>query len=102
MAEHYLGMLKYGRLKELLRGRNMARMTCSCGAQLSNQEAPNNIQLRVYTDMEWDEICDCDSIVPWMIPEPKYDVWRCPVCKSIYVYEDNNSVPVMIYRLEIE
>ncbi len=26
----------------------MARMTCSCGAQLSNQEAPNNIQLRVY------------------------------------------------------
>lgn len=40
----------------------MARMTCTCGAVLSNQEAPNDIQLRVYTDREWDAICDCDSI----------------------------------------
>ena len=54
----------------------MARMTCTCGAELSNHEAPNDIQLRVYTDREWDEIFDCDSIQPWMIPEPKYDVWR--------------------------
>ena len=78
----------------------MARMTCSCGARLDNQKATNNIQLRVYTDKEWDEICDCESIQPWMIPEPKYDVWRCPVCKSIYVYKDDNPEPYMIYRLE--
>lgn len=78
----------------------MARMTCTCGAELSNHEAPNNIQLRVYTDREWDEIFDGDSIQPWMIPEPKYDVWRCPICKSLYVYGDNKELPIMIYRLE--
>ena len=31
----------------------MARMTCRCGADLSNQEAPNDIELVVYTDKEW-------------------------------------------------
>ena len=30
----------------------MARMTCRCGADLSNQEAPNDIELVVYTDKE--------------------------------------------------
>lgn len=35
-----------------------------------------------------------------MIPLPKYGVWRCPKCKSIYVYEDGKEAPIMIYRLE--
>lgn len=78
----------------------MAKMTCTCGTQLSNQEAPNDIELVVYTDREWDKICDCDSINPWMIPSPKYNVWRCPRCKSIYVYEDDKEAPIMVYRLE--
>lgn len=78
----------------------MARIICNCGAELSNREAPNDIQLRVYTDREWDKICDCDSIKPWMIPNPKYDVWKCPNCKSIYVFEDGNDTPIMIYRLD--
>lgn len=78
----------------------MARMTCKCGAELSNQEAPNDIQLRVYTDREWDEICNCDSIQPWMISEPRYDVWRCPVCKRLYVYDDGEESSVMVYQLE--
>lgn len=30
----------------------MARMTCTYGTELSNHEAPNDIQLRVYTDRE--------------------------------------------------
>lgn len=78
----------------------MARMTCTCGAKLSNQEAPNDIQLRVYTDREWDAICNCNSIQPWMIPAPKYDVWRCPVCKKIYVFEGSKESPIMIYCLK--
>ena len=41
----------------------MARMTCTCGAELSNHEAPNDIQLRVYTDREWDEIFDCNIVL---------------------------------------
>lgn len=79
----------------------MTRMTCTCGTELCNCEAPNDIQLRVYTDKEWDAICDCDSIRPWMISAPKYDVWRCPVCKNVYVFEDNKELPIMIYRLEV-
>ena len=78
----------------------MARMICACGTELSNHEAPNDIELVVYTDKEWSEICDCHSIQPWMIPAPKYEVWRCPVCKRIYVYEDSKELPVMVYRLE--
>lgn len=77
----------------------MAKMICECGFLLSNSEAPNNIQLRVYTDKEWDAIINCEEIKPWMIPLPKYDVWRCPYCKRIYVFEDNNDVPIMIYNL---
>lgn len=78
----------------------MARMTCACGMELSNHEAPNDIELVVYTDKEWDKICDCDTLEPSMIPLPKYDVWCCPTCKSIYVYEGSGQTPVMVYRLE--
>ena len=52
----------------------MARVNCTCGAELSNHEMPNDVELVVYTDKEWGKICDCDSIEPWMIPAPKYDV----------------------------
>ena len=78
----------------------MARMLCTCGMELNNQEAPNDIELVVYTDKEWEKICDCDTLEPWMIPRPKYNVWHCPMCKSIFVYEESGETPVMIYRLE--
>ena len=80
----------------------MARMTCRCGKLLSNSQVPNDIELVVYTDREWDKICDCDSLEPWMIPLPKYNIWRCPDCKRIYAYEGSNPKPVMVYRLETE
>ena len=78
----------------------MARMTCKCGKLLDNHEAPNDIELIVYTDKEWDAICNCDSIQPWMIPSPRYEVWRCPVCKRIYVYDRGEDIPIMIYTRE--
>ena len=78
----------------------MARMTCKCGKQLSNHDAPNDVNLRVYTDREWEEIFNCDNIQPWMIPLPRFDVWRCQACKRIYVYEGEKQSPVMIYKLE--
>ncbi|MDE6003961.1 MAG: hypothetical protein K2G88_01060 [Oscillospiraceae bacterium] len=78
----------------------MARIVCSCGTVLSNSLSPNDIQLRVYTDKEWEKVFDCESIQPWQIPLPKYEVWRCPMCKSIYVYENGNNQPIMTYRLE--
>lgn len=78
----------------------MARTTCKCGETLTNHLAPNDIQLVVYTRKEWDEICKCGSIEPWMIPFPKYDVWRCPVCKRIAVYDWSDPVPLLEYELE--
>ena len=68
--------------------------------KLDNHKAPNDVELVVYTDKEWDEICNCDSIQPWMMPLPQYNVWRCPICKRIYVYEKDNDDPIMVYCLE--
>ena len=67
---------------------------------LTRNEGPNDVNLRVYTDREWEEIFNCDSIQPWMIPAPRYDVWKCSVCKRIYVYEIGNQSPAMIYNIE--
>ena len=78
----------------------MARMDCKCGYILSTTEAPNDIQLRVYTDKEWEAILDCDIIEPWKIPLPKYEVWKCPNCNRIYVFEAGKNTPVMRYILE--
>ena len=39
-------------------------------------------------------------LIPWKIPLPKYDVWMCPKCKRIYVFEDKNDKPIMIFSLE--
>ncbi|MEW4415263.1 hypothetical protein [Clostridium sp. AN503] len=78
----------------------MAKMNCKCGYILSTMQAPNDIQLRVYTDREWEEILDCDIIEPWKIPLPQYDVWKCPNCNRIYVFEEGKDMPIMKYVLE--
>lgn len=78
----------------------MSRMVCKCGITLSTTAAPNDIQLRVYTDKEWDDILNCDSIEPWKIPLPKYDVWKCSKCGRIYVFGEGYEPPIMVYRLE--
>ncbi|MBP5268971.1 MAG: hypothetical protein J6Z29_10485 [Ruminococcus sp.] len=79
----------------------MARMTCRCGEHLSNSQSPNDIELTVYTDREWDEMFSgIDTIPPYEIPLPKYSVWRCPKCARVYVFNDSDPVPVMVYALE--
>lgn len=78
----------------------MARMTCQCGEILSNSMAPNDIQLRVYTDKEWDEILSLDTINTWEFPMPTYEVWRCPNCERIYVFKEGADQAVKIYKLE--
>lgn len=36
-----------------------------------------------------------------LTPEKEgYEVWKCPACESIYVYEGGNNSPVMVYRSE--
>ena len=78
----------------------MARMTCRCGEILSNSLAPNDIELRVYTDKEWDKILEVDTINTWEIPLPTHDVWKCPKCKRVYVFKDGNDTAIKIYALE--
>lgn len=75
----------------------MAGMKCKCGNILSNTKAPNDIQLRVYTDKEYEEILGLNSIRD--ILPPKIDVWRCPLCERIYVFDENDNL-IKTYALE--
>ena len=40
----------------------MARLGCKCGNTLSTTSSPNDIELHVYTDKEWDEIIKDETI----------------------------------------
>jgi len=78
----------------------MARVTCKCGEVLSNTLSPNDVQLRVYSDREWVNIIQCDSIDPLTIPFPKNDVWRCNKCERILVFDWEYAKVVKTYVLE--
>lgn len=78
----------------------MARMSCRCGEVLSNSLAPNDVELRVYTDREWDKILEADTIEAWAFPLPSYAVWRCPKCERIYVFKDGVEKAIKTYTLE--
>jgi len=79
---------------------DMARMTCKCGEELSNSSVPNDIQLWVYTDKEMDVILTNDIIEAWKFPSPTYDVWQCPKCRRIYVFEEGVDTAKMIFKPE--
>jgi hypothetical protein len=78
----------------------MARLLCKCGETLSNTQAPNDIELRVYTDREWDEIIQHDSIDPLTIPFPKHEVWRCPKCERIHVFDGDKVIKRYVLETE--
>lgn len=80
----------------------MAGMQCRCGNILSTTACPNNVELHVYTDEEWDELLDCERIIPWEIKKPKHDVWRCPKCQRIYVFNRGNDTVIATYSLELD
>ncbi|NPC93240.1 hypothetical protein HOO54_13605 [Bacillus sp. WMMC1349] len=71
----------------------MARMQCKCGNHLSTVDAPNDVQLHIYTDKEWDVIINmADYLDPLSIPDPNKEVWRCIHCDRIYVFNEDNTV----------
>lgn len=78
----------------------MAGYLCKCGNHLSTTETPNDIELRVYTDREWDKLIQQDLIDPLTIPLPEYDVWFCPKCQRLYFFDWDTGEPVKIYNLE--
>lgn len=75
----------------------MARVSCRCGNVMSTTQCPNDIQLHVYTDREWDNILDSGITDLLDIPSPKYDVWKCPRCSRVYVYNKGYGEPVKVY-----
>jgi hypothetical protein len=75
-------------------------MECRCGEVLSNSIAPNDIELIVYTDKEWDHLMENDLIEAWKIPLPNYEVWKCPKCERVYVFKEGSDKAVKIYALE--
>jgi len=78
----------------------MARLNCKCGEELSNNEMPNNIQLWVYTDFEWDSLTSTDIIETMSISAPPRDVWRCTKCERLYFFENRDYRVAKIYTLE--
>lgn len=78
----------------------MARMNCICGTVLSNSIVPNDIELIVYTEKEWEQILQHDTIETWRIPLPNFDVWKCPRCERIYVFKQGDNKPIKIYMVE--
>lgn len=78
----------------------MAGYLCKCGQQLSTTEIPNTIELRVYTDREWDELIQHDLIDPLSIPLPEYDVWCCPNCQRLIFFDWATGSPIKIYKLD--
>jgi hypothetical protein len=78
----------------------MSGFLCRCGEELSTIEAPNNVQLRIYTDEEWDSIINLGTIESINLPRPKYDVWRCPKCERIYFFDEGYGPPIKVYSLE--
>ncbi|MCL2388064.1 MAG: hypothetical protein FWC89_11030 [Defluviitaleaceae bacterium] len=78
----------------------MAKMLCKCGKILSTTRAPNDVQLRVYTDEEWDTMMADDVIEPWKLPSPTYDVWRCPECERLYFFGGGYTPAIKVYALE--
>lgn len=78
----------------------MARFECVCGNVLSNSLSPNEVELHVYTDYEWENIINTESLDPITIPKPKYDVWNCKKCDRLYFFKDDRVFK--IYRVDTE
>jgi hypothetical protein len=83
----------------------MAKIECKCGKLLWNGESPNEVQLWVYTDREWNSILEKDVFEAWNVPFPSNDVWRCAQCERIYVFpkkadENGRRTAIKVYKLE--
>lgn len=64
------------------------KLRCKCGETMSDKQAPNGVQLRVYTDFEWDDIINMgDTIDPALIPFPQYKVFQCPKCERLHFFK---------------
>ncbi len=78
----------------------MAILFCKCGNPLSNGNVPNDIELHVYTDREWEDKINIGIINSVEIPRPKNAVWKCPKCERLNFWDENFERVIKIYSIE--
>ncbi|WP_083938152.1 hypothetical protein [Paenibacillus daejeonensis] len=80
----------------------MARFQCKCGKILSNTQCPNEIELHVFSDFQYEEITTLkpDEYGYINLPETLFDVWRCPTCERMHIFDGAKLVKT--YKIETE
>ncbi|MCM3748356.1 hypothetical protein M3223_13450 [Paenibacillus pasadenensis] len=76
------------------------KFKCKCGEVLSNTQVPNDIELIVYTDREFEAVLGVDCIEN--IPDPKYEVWKCPICERVMIFDGIKLVKTYIVEAAVE
>lgn len=80
----------------------MPKCRCKCGNLMITSAIPNDVELHVYTDREWDDIINMGVTDTLDIPHPKKEVWRCSQCGRIYVFGQGYDPAIAVYKLEEE
>ncbi|BBH18781.1 hypothetical protein Back11_01260 [Paenibacillus baekrokdamisoli] len=71
----------------------MAGMKCVCGNTMSTVVSPNETELIIFTQKEWEEITEGTKHGLNVFDiEPRQAVWRCRACSRLYFFEDNKVV----------
>ena len=81
----------------------MAHLVCKCGHDMWNGESPNDIEFWVFSDKTMDEMSYEDNI-PFLslFNKEDYNVWLCPKCRRLYVFDEKVSAdkPICVYKPE--
>jgi hypothetical protein len=65
----------------------MASFICKCGTRLSNTESLSKVELRVYTDTEWDEILKAIRLKRGGFPEQRMMLGDTPNVKEYMFFK---------------
>ena len=72
----------------------MGKWICPCGQLMHDHDAPDENLYRVFSDVTWNEVeTDANGNLNFFedIPVQTYDVYRCPTCGRLMVFEDGNT-----------
>ncbi|MDE7230033.1 MAG: hypothetical protein K2N56_06085 [Oscillospiraceae bacterium] len=76
-------------------------LLCKCGCDMWNGRIPNDIEFSVYSDKRMCEILENDTVDTLDLAQMNdYDVWKCPDCGRLYVFEKSSCEVLCIYKPE--
>lgn len=76
-------------------------LLCKCGNDMWNGEIPNDIEYTVFSDGRMNEILEKDTVdTIYLAQMNDYNVWRCPKCGRLYVFEKSKSEVLRVYKPE--